>query len=577
MGIKNRQHWQNSAFRWGLLGLCCVLVACRSSYYQKKADNEVYQIIDQVETEVFGKSSPFTIDTRYSERSAEEIESLAIIEERDDVVKRTLDIQQTLDLAIANSRDYQSQKENLYLTALSLAGERWEFSPQFFARSTAARDRSANGDQSGSVGSRLTVGQALTTGASIGATLANDLLRFYTGDPRRSAVSSLSVNLVQPVLRGAGNLVAREPLRQAERNVIYAVRDFTQFQRQFSIDIVTQFYDLLQQRDIVRNRFADYQSRTNSTARLEERYKAGIETVVGVGQARQAELSSRNGYVNQVANYQTQLDQFKIRLGIPLTHQLQLEDAELVALAEAGLSDTPLDTDWAFQVAVTNHLEILNDIDRFEDSRRQVKIVANRLQPGLDFFADASLASDRPTDYTSFDINDVRAGAGVEIDLPINRYRERNQFRATVVNFERAIRTLSLVLDQKRNQIERGLRTLDQLRENYRIETLSVALAEERVTSAELNIAAGRAVVFDLVQAQDALIVAKNNLSSALVSYLSARLQLLLDIGILDTDIEEYWLQASPTTISIPTLARETDASEGPKVITPETLFETTS
>ena len=559
------------------LGVSLGLVACKTSYYQEKADKEVYQIIEEVENQVFGKKSPFTIDTPYSDRNPSEIEPEEIIDERDDIQETQLTIQQAIDLAITHSRDYQTQKEALYLTALSLAGEKWEFSPQFFAGSTLSRDRSSNGDQSGSARSRVTVGQALTTGASLGATLANDLMRFYTGDPRRTAASTLSVNIFQPLLRGAGNLVAREPLRQAERNTIYAIRDFTQFQRQFSIDIVSQFYNLLQQRDIVRNRFADYQSRTNATARLLNRFEAGLETVVGVGQARQAELSSRNGYVNQVASYQTQLDQFKIRLGIPLTHKLQLDDTELNSLAEAGLKETYLPSDWAFSVATTNHLELLNDIDGFEDARRQVKIAANRLRPGLDFFADASVSSDQPTDYTSFDIDDVRAGAGVEIDLPINRYRERNQYRATVVSFERAVRTLSLALDQKRNQIERGLRTLNQLRENYRIETLSVALAEERVTSTDLNIEAGRAVVFDLVQAQDALIAAKNNLSAALVSYLSARLQLLLDIGILDTDIEAYWLKSSPTLIPIPSNGPESDESEELEVITPDILFKVTS
>ena len=571
--ISNRL--EKKFLRIGLpVSLCLAVAACKTSYYHDKADKEVYQIIEEVESQVFGTTNQFSINTKFSEREAAEIEPGEIIAERQELSKQTLDIDATLDLAVNNSREYQSEKESLYLTALSLTGERWAFSPQFLARSTVSRDRASNGDQTGSVGNRLSVGQALTTGASIGATVANDLLRFYTGDPRRSAVSSLSVNLVQPLLRGAGRTIARENLKQAERNVIYAVREFSQFQREFSIDIISQFFNLLQQRDIVRNRYTDYGSRTNSTARLEGRFAAGLETAVGVGLARQAELTSRNGYVNTVANYQTQLDQFKLRLGIPLTHELQLDDKELVSLENTGLIETAIDPETAFSLAVTNHLLILNDIDRFEDSRRQVKIVANRLKAGIDFFADASLASERPTDYTEFDIDDIRAGAGFEIDLPINRFRERNQYRAAVVNFERAIRTLGLTLDQKRNQIERGLRTLAQLRENYRIQTLAVTLAEERVTSADLNIQAGRAVVRDLVEAQNELLAAKNSRSAALVDYLSARLQLLLDIGILDTDIERYWLEPSPTTVPLSNEPASPAKAATVGVTTPETLFE---
>jgi outer membrane protein TolC len=557
-----------------LVTVCFAVAACKTSYYHKKADKEVYQIIEDIENQVFGKTNTFSIDTAFSSRKPSEIEPAEIIESRQEAAKRKLNIEEALELAIQNSREFQTEKERLYLSALSLSGERWEFSPQFLARSTVARDRSSNGDQTGSVGSRVTVGQALTTGASIGATLANDLLRFYTGDPRRSAVSTLSLNVVQPLLRGAGSAIAREGLKQAERDVIYAVRDFSQFQMEFSVNIVSQYFELLQQRDIVRNRFTDYESRTDATARLEGRFAAGLETAVGVGQARQAELSSRNGYVNTVANYETRIDQFKIQLGIPLTHELQLDDSELAALSEIGLLETTIDSTIAFGMSVKNHLQLLNDIDRFEDSRRQVKIVANRLKPGLDFFADASLTSDRPTDYANFDINDVRAGAGFEIDLPINRFRERNQYRATLVNFERSVRTLGLVLDQKRNFIERGLRTLTQLRENYRIQTLAVALAEERVTSADLNIQAGRAVVRDLVEAQNELLAAKNSLSAALVDYLSARLQLFLDIGILNTESERYWLEPNPTTTTFSTKTEETVTTDDKAVTTPDALFE---
>ena len=34
--------------------------------------------------------------------------------------------------------------------------------------------------------------------------MANDILRYYTGDPRRSLISILTVNLSQPLLRGFG-------------------------------------------------------------------------------------------------------------------------------------------------------------------------------------------------------------------------------------------------------------------------------------------------------------------------------------------------------------------------------------
>jgi hypothetical protein len=105
-----------------------------------------------------------------------------------------------------------------------------------------------------------------------------------------------------------------------------------------------------------------------------------------------------------------------------------------------------IDPEYAFELALEYSWPLMNDIDRFEDSKRKVYVAANRLKTGIDFFADASLSSDRPTDYTSFDPDDIRAGMGVELDLPINRFRERNQYRSTIISFEAALRRLSLAL-----------------------------------------------------------------------------------------------------------------------------------
>ena len=45
----------------------------------------------------------------------------------------------------------------------------------------------------------------------------------------------------------AGRHIAREPLTQAERNVIYAIRDFERFRSQFAIDLVADYWNVVQQ------------------------------------------------------------------------------------------------------------------------------------------------------------------------------------------------------------------------------------------------------------------------------------------------------------------------------------------
>ena len=576
--------FRNKPNRWIFLAatVCCsVLVACKSSYYKKKTDRDVYSIIEQIETDLFGKSSEFSVDTRYSERSPEDISSQEIIDDRNLKEEKYIDVNTSIDLAIQSSREYQNQKESLYLTALSLSETEFVFSPNFLARSTASGDRGSNSERSGGVNSRLSVNQALRTGGNIGASFANDLLKFYTGNPRRSAVSTISVNLFQPLLRGAGRRVAAENLKQAERNVAYAIRDFSHFQNEFAVGTVLDYFRLLQNKDIIRNRYLDYQSRTNQTVRLNRRLDAGLETSVYIGQAQQSELSTRNAYINVIANYQTTLDRFKINMGLPLGVDLNLDDSALESLSREGLPLLDIDPEYAFELALEYSWPLMNDIDRFEDSKRKVYVAANRLKTGIDFFADASLSSDRPTDYTSFDPDDIRAGMGVELDLPINRFRERNQYRSTIISFEAALRRLSLALDNKRNQIRLGLRNLKQFEQNYQIQKLAVQLADERVTGADLNYQAGRATLRDIQDAQDDLVAARNSLITLVVDYLEARMSLLLDIGILRTKGNAFWIDQAAIIVDLnmrqlksedPPIDAEEDSNNS-GLPTPEELF----
>lgn len=570
--------------RFGLFATataCCALVACKSAYYKEKTDKEVYSIIEQIEKDLFGESDVFTVSTRYSDRKPDDISSQEIIEDRN--VKQTMevDVDSVLQLAIENSRDYQSQKESLYLTALSLSETEFVFSPNFLARSTLSGDRQSNGDRSAGVNSRLSVTQALRTGGNIGASIANDLLRFYTGNPRRSAVSTISVNLFQPILRGAGSRVATENLKQAERNVIYAIRDFSHFQNEFAVGKVLDYFRLLQGRNIIRNSFADYQARTNETARLLQQLEAGRVTTVDMGETQQAELSSRNNYINAVADYGTTLDRFKIDLGLPLGVDLKLDDKALDSLNATGLPLLDIDPEYGFELALEYSWPLMNEIDRFEDAKRKVYVAANALRPGVDFFADASLSSDRPTDYTSFDPDDIRAGMGVELDLPINRFRERNQYRSTIISFEAALRRLGLALDNKRNAIRLGLRSLKQLEQNYGIQKISVDLAIKRVSGASLNYQAGRVPVDQVVRARDDLVSARNNIARTMVDYLDARMALLLEIGILRSDRESFWINEDAVVVDLATgepkpedAAVSPDEQEEVKLLTPDELFQ---
>jgi hypothetical protein len=110
----------------------------------------------------------------------------------------------------------------------------------------------------------------------------------------------------------------------------------------------------------------------------------------------------------------------------------------------------------AFVLAVDRHMEILNAIDQFEDSKRRIWVRADQLRPGLNFTARAT-ANSTPN-YTEFDASNFNYVFGLSLDLPFNRMRERNDYRATLISFESQLRSLTLTLDRFKQRIDGGLR-----------------------------------------------------------------------------------------------------------------------
>ena len=561
---------------------CLLLAGCTAKQYRKSADKETYGIVQHMEKAVFGHTNEFTINTRYSDRQPKAIPPAEIIDDRSGTNCFVINLDRALDLAVENSREYQTQKEQLYLTALTLTGNRYEFSPQFFAESTPRITGSAEGPEIGTVASRIGVSQLLKTGGSLTMALANDLVRYFGGKPdtvaRNSAINTLSVDLTQPLLRGFGiNNPAVESLTQAERNVVYAVRSYSLYQQEFAVTTVSGYFALLTQKDIVRNNYRNYTNRVETTQYLQAR-AIDRERLSSADDARTAELTAKTDYINSLASYLSALDVFKLRLGIPLSSQLFLDDKDLEELIGAGLTPVDIDQRAAFEICVQKQMDVLNAIDEFEDRKRKVRVAADQLRADLNVIANATVVSLAPDDYTNFDPDTVVYTAGVRLNLPVDRLPERNAYRATLVSFESQLRSLSLTLDNFRDRIDRGLRTVEQARLNHLSAAESLKVAKRRVENNTMLMEAGRATVRDVREAQDGLIQAQNELATIYAQYLAARLNLLLNVGLIDTRPDKFWLLD-------PLKEQLTPAQRGPsplqmpddRVLPPETFLEPSS
>ena len=157
-------------------------------------------------------------------------------------------------VAEQNSESVQRQKESLYTSALSLAEEEWRFGYRYNADGVAAVNGDAGGDLvAADAGFGASVTRVLGSGATILASLGADLFRFVSTGDGWDAISNAGVSITQPLLRGSGRLITLEPLRQTERDLVYAVRSYERFRRTFAVDVAGRVYRVQQSLDQQKN------------------------------------------------------------------------------------------------------------------------------------------------------------------------------------------------------------------------------------------------------------------------------------------------------------------------------------
>ncbi len=528
-----------------VLAVCCPWAGCGPDHYQRSAENEVYGILGQRRGEVLGKTNDnFNIKTPYSNRKPDEIPSPEIIQQRLMSSKRPMTLSEALKTAIAHSPAYQLQKETVYLTALALTLQRYNFTPQWASSVKPALTRNASGVYDQSVETDLSVSQMLKSGGQLSIAMLNDVLSFYSGGAPHNT-TAFAANFTQPLLRGAGYQIATENLTQAERNVVYAINTFARYEQTFAVGIVTSYFRLLQQRDVIRHDYSTYKN----LVRVRERAQAlGVDRLAAfqVDQVHQQELTAQSQYIVDVQSYQNSLDNFKITLGLPVGTDLVLDDTPMEELRKLGFPTVTLTAEQGHRIAVQRRLDLQNSINQFEDSKRKIIVAADQLKPDFNVLGHVDLPQPNGYDYSKFDLGQYRAYGEVQLNLPLDRLIQRNNFRTAQINFEQQLRALALALDNVRNSVQQDLRTLDQARKNYDVQQAAVRLAKSSVEGDTLLMEAGRLDMLNLLTEQSALLTALNTFEQSLVDYHAARWTLLSDLGVIRVDLDRFWMLEQP-------------------------------
>ncbi len=506
--------------------------------YKKQADEEVYNIIDSKWQDRFGYKANYKLDDADSNGMgiSQMIPADGILSLRD-----------TLAIATKYSRDYQNQKESLYLAALSLTLTRHEYAWQWLGTIDLEYTRTYNettksedeADIKSSYGLDKTT--LLASGVQIGTGLAVDWARFLTGDPDTSLGSVLYATVTAPILGAGAGRAAVENLTQDERNVLYDIRSFNRYRQTFVTSIVDAYYNVLLQKERVNINEASYRRLIQSTDQLKMEVDVGQRPQYDADEAQQRLLSAENSLVSSRQSYEQALDSFKIRLALPTDANITLNQNELRALENIGISQPEYTEQEAIDVALDNRLDLINTRDRLDDAVRKLELAYDGLGTQLNLDASINTTSPQGTDFTRLQFQESEYTLGLNADLPFDRKSERNAYRRALITLQRDKRDYDESVDQIKLSVRQAYRVLAEKAESYRIQKIGLELALKRLDREKLLLEYGQGTVRLLLESENAIVSAQNSVTTALVDHTTAKLNFFRDIGVLQVKPDGMW------------------------------------
>ena len=475
-----------------------------------------------------------------------------LVPDTDGIVRLSLD--DALRVGAKNNRQFRRHKETVFVRALSLDTEEYAFSTTFSGMILG----SLSGDpeivkESVSVGGDSSLARRkFEQGAVMTGNAAVDIAKMIRDDWHSFAWTG-DITMSIPLMRGAGRDIVREPLTQAERNLVYSIWTFERYRQTFALSLAKAYFNVLKYWQNHLNSGDNVKRLEQNYSRAEMMFEAGRMDRIQTDQAKTDLLNARQTMITTKQSYQDALDNFKMTLGLPPETPVELRAEELRTLekrmeslaASTGdaLADYPIESE-ALVSAVRNRRDLAVVRGETEDAERQVKIKADALRADLTVEGGASYGGGRrhhdPNVRESvYDSTDTRAK--LKFSMPWDRRRERNQYRQALVSRDQALREYTESEDAVKNEVRAGYRDLVATRALYGNKVEAYRTACMRVEANDLFMQSGRSSMRDILEAESALLSARNALCSAVIDWWTSDLELRCATGDLAVGRDGTW------------------------------------
>ena len=238
-------------------------------------------------------------------------------------------------------------------------------------------------------------------------------------------------------------------------------------------------------------------------------------------------------------------------------NNISLDLSLLQAKARANsieIINSEIASEHAIRIARCLRRDWMNARASLVDQFRNIEFVADQLEAGLDLEFTGSIGNDGNNPF-AIRTENGQLSAGLRFDAPIVRLSERNDYRTALIDYQQSKRSFYQFEDSVKGDLRELVRNLGRNRVRFELDRRTVQIQIENVEINRLelerpiganNTSLGTTTARNLTEAIIGLNDAQNDYLSTWVQYEVLRRNLDFDMGTMQLDSLDQWIDPGP-------------------------------
>jgi outer membrane protein TolC len=373
------------------------------------------------------------------------------------------------------------------------------------------------------------VSKLLPLGTTVTANYRSDAASNQLGNFNNSI---LGVGITQPLLRGFGTKATEYELENSRRGVQGSERNLELSRQRLVVDVVANYYNIIRQQGLVEVAQGSLTRNRELLRASEARLEVGLASKLDVFRAELQLSQAEESLIFREEALELALDGFKFALGLGPLDRVSLE------IVEPEYQPVAVDVDELTETALRNRIEIREEHDRIVDATRARAISKQSLLPQLDLNVRYEQRGFGDSLYSSFDFQDSAFNVFLSTSYGLDRTSERASFALSQIDVNARQRSLKLAEYNVANEVRAAARNVERVGKSIELQERNIDFAEQQMRLATLRYQRGLASNFDIIDAENNLIQARNNYVSLVTDHHVSQIQLKRVAGTLDIEKE---------------------------------------